>query len=368
MTQIAKLDHHPVTDRQPKQLADVKLANRNVSASAVYNPETLFDEDVPPTLAMDPTQIASKHLHGRKITHDKHLAERFCVELILAFFKKSLIPDAQDRMDRLRLKVEAGLREGEDIQELVAEEFSDISEQYMALEYLARQLEQKGGHDDALEDIYEALAELEQDQGQSIRAGIHALEALEKEMAQDRAIVEGLRSDYRALVELPTGLPAMMSLLLDRREVSELPQAVRSFSRALADDLGSGWPSRDPVHLRMLIDNLYHAEVLTTLAEQCRTQTAQLAKRHGLNLPLGRLLKDVVSLAQDRWASSSRFDSLGNSFGIREPSARVEFLGMVKRLIHEMPLKVYEDGDARLNLLTAAQEALDRAIEDEEAA
>ncbi len=79
------------------------------------------------------------------------------------------------------------------------------------------------------------------------------------------------------------------------------------------------------------------------------------------------LMKELVTLTGEKWVSASRFTGLADRWGLQDPSLRVAFLAGVKDIMREMPVPVFEDGDVRQSILNAAQEALDMAIDEEEA-
>ena len=78
------------------------------------------------------------------------------------------------------------------------------------------------------------------------------------------------------------------------------------------------------------------------------------------------LMKELVEITAEKWVSAARFTALADRWGLDDPAARVIFLTGVKRLMRDMPEKVFQDADARLSILNTAQEALDQAIDAEE--
>lgn len=78
------------------------------------------------------------------------------------------------------------------------------------------------------------------------------------------------------------------------------------------------------------------------------------------------LLKELVSLTSERWASPTRFAGLARQWAPGGVPAQIRFLTQVKAIVRSLPPQVFVDMDARLAVLGALQEALDQAIEQEE--
>lgn len=78
------------------------------------------------------------------------------------------------------------------------------------------------------------------------------------------------------------------------------------------------------------------------------------------------LMKELVAITGEKWVSASRFTAIVDRFGIRSTQNRILFLTGVKTLMRDIPVQVFPDMDARQAILHAAQEALDRAIEQED--
>lgn len=79
------------------------------------------------------------------------------------------------------------------------------------------------------------------------------------------------------------------------------------------------------------------------------------------------LLKELVALTAERWASPGRFGTLARQWVPEGTPAQIRFLTQVKAIVRSMPTQVFVDLDARQTMLGALQEALDQAIEQEEA-
>jgi type III secretion system TyeA family effector delivery regulator len=77
-----------------------------------------------------------------------------------------------------------------------------------------------------------------------------------------------------------------------------------------------------------------------------------------------RLMRAVVSFTAERWPNASRFIDLCNAEAGRDPETRIMFLTSVRKIISDMPVKVFIDMEQRDNVLIAVQDALDELIDD----
>ncbi len=78
------------------------------------------------------------------------------------------------------------------------------------------------------------------------------------------------------------------------------------------------------------------------------------------------LLKDLVTLTQEKWITPSRFSSLASRWAPDGLPLQIRFLTQVKQILRTMPVQAFPDLDARQAVLDALQEALDATINLEE--
>ena len=80
-----------------------------------------------------------------------------------------------------------------------------------------------------------------------------------------------------------------------------------------------------------------------------------------------RLIGSLLGLAEATWLSAAQVEKLAREQSLPSTEAEIYFLREVAELARAVPLKIFKDPDQRLKLVDAVQEALDRAIEREEA-
>ena len=78
------------------------------------------------------------------------------------------------------------------------------------------------------------------------------------------------------------------------------------------------------------------------------------------------LMRAVLNLKDQRFVDPSKITALTSHFNIDDIEAKIYFLRELLGVVRRFPLKIYNDDQARTRLLTAIQEALDLAIDEEE--
>ena len=80
-----------------------------------------------------------------------------------------------------------------------------------------------------------------------------------------------------------------------------------------------------------------------------------------------RLLSSLLELAEASWLSGAQVEKIVREQNLRSTEAEIYFLRELADLIRALPLKIFKDPEQRLKMVDAVQEALDKAIEREEA-
>ena len=80
-----------------------------------------------------------------------------------------------------------------------------------------------------------------------------------------------------------------------------------------------------------------------------------------------RLVGSLLDLAEASWLSAAQVEKVARDQRLPSTEAEIYFLRELADLVRALPLKAFKDPDQRLKLVDAVQEALDKAIEREEA-
>lgn len=244
------------------------------------------------------------------------------------------------------------------------------TQQHLLLQYALHEGLKSGAPAEVMDQIRDALADLEMEHGPQIRAGLNSLEAA-AEWAGDADGVEAFQSTYQDVVLGGGSLSHTLGLVLERLGGASGDDFVRGLNgliRALGADLAAARPSTEPNRLRSLVQDLYQLNVTATILDGAKALAETLKTEHRAPGVDGvQLTRDLVVITGEKWASASRFASLASGFGLRAPEAQIAFQTGVRGLLREMPTQVFADMDTRQSMLAAQQEALDAAIDLEDA-
>ena len=78
------------------------------------------------------------------------------------------------------------------------------------------------------------------------------------------------------------------------------------------------------------------------------------------------LMREVLKLKNTPFVDGTKIGSLATRLGIRDIEMQIYFLRELHGLIRKLPMKIYSDDKERDRLMSAVQDALDRAIDEED--
>ena len=245
--------------------------------------------------------------------------------------------------------------------------FGEATQQFMALQYALQQGEREGAAADQLEALRDALDDLEADHGPVIRADINTV-GVAAQGARSRQEVARFQATYRDVVLGHVSLAGTLQMALERFGLSDFAGGLARLVQALGQDLASASPSVDPARLQSLAKDLYHLSVASTVLDACQALHARIEARYGAlrGLP-AQLMQGLVKLSAEKWVSGSRFTTLARDYGATGVEVQIHFLSGIQQLMREMPVEVFVDLDQRQTVFAAIQDALDEAIDREDA-
>lgn len=172
---------------------------------------------------------------------------------------------------------------GEPPRQLAYQQSRDPSHQYVLLQYAFRQGQSEGASAEVLDRLADAIAEMEDQLGPQIRAGLNSIGSASI-WSQDAHGVETFQRTYRdvALGDLP--LSQTLRLVLERLGGSSgtlIEQGLKAMIAALGADLAAVRPSRERIRLKTLRSDLYELTVINTVFEGCKTLEKRLQQRQG---------------------------------------------------------------------------------------
>lgn len=239
-------------------------------------------------------------------------------------------------------------------------------QQFLALQYALQQGEQEGAPAERLQQLRDALADLQDDHGEQIRARLNTV-GVAAQQGQDAASVARFQDTY---AEVALGAPTLaqtLTLALDRFGAQGFAKGLQGLVAALGADLAATRQSTSPEKLQTLVSDLFQLEVVHTVLDGAQDLAQGLQLRHGhQGLNAEALVKQLVAISAERWVSSSRFEALADELGVHDNTARIGLLTGIKTLLKDLPPRVFPDPEARQTTLDALQGALDSSIAREE--
>lgn len=331
----------------------------------------------------------SKHSSQRK----KEAAltqEMMSVEAILAYMEETEQQDGQEQLAQLARRVlsrqgaapgqaarggarDAGApqtsrrtrsRSEGDASDEVKKAYGNPTQRILALQYILQTGEREEAPEEVLEDLRDALDDLEMEHGAAARADINTIGAAAQ---GGRDTLADFQSTYRDVVLGENSLAATLQLALERFGEGDFTSGLARLTQALGQDLAAARPSTEPARLQSLVQDLYHLGVASTVLDGCRELHARLGDQHG---PLAgtpvQLMQQLVGISAEKWITGSRFSALSQDFGAQAVQLQILFLTGVKALLRDMPPQIFADADQRHTAFQAVQDALDTAIDREE--
>lgn len=239
-------------------------------------------------------------------------------------------------------------------------------QQFLMLQFALDEGEREGAPAERLQQLRDALADLDEDHGGEIRARLNSVGAASQH-AGDAVGVARLQDTY---VDVALGTPTLaqtLNLALERFGLQGFPAGLKGLVAALGADLAATRHSTSPEKLQTLVSDLFQLEVVQTVLDGAQDLAHGLKVRHGHSgLDPEALVKQLVAISAERWVSAGRFEQLCNDLGVHDLQARIGLLTGVKTLLKDLPPRVFPDPEARQTTLDALQGALDAVIQQEE--
>lgn len=270
-----------------------------------------------------------------------------------------------------RVRARAGTDAGSDDDpvEEVKKAYGNATHRILALQYILQMAEREEAPEapeELLDELREALDDLEMEHGAAAQADINTI-ATAAQDGRGREEVLGFQATYRDVVLGENSLAATLQLALARFGDGDFAAGLGRLTQALGQDLAAARPSTDPTRLQSLVQDLYHLGVASTVLDGCKELHARISSQHRplASTPV-KLMQELVGISAEKWITGSRFAALSSDFGAHEVQPQIVFLTGVKGLVRDMPTKIFADAEQRQTIFQAVQDALDTAIDREE--
>ena len=314
-------------------------------------------------------QMEIKDIEDRSVEESGSYGERVNeIEGVWKLLDEQL-PDLD--LDALRALLENFLEQEtlseDDISRMVQERFGDPSHTYAALDTLASEL--RGHGREEMADRTAAVRDrMLQDNGPAIRAGLNVSATAFEVAAGDRAAAAELRDLYRTTVLAAPGPAGVYRGMIQQFGVDGFSDHLRFLTRAVGDDLAAAGPSVEPARLQELLEDLSALRVLDTAHDRCAQLARRVNQQGPVTLTPTEVLQNLLPLTEEPINGPAKLLALADRLGIPADryDTRVALLRESRDVLAALPVAVYRDGDARMTLLRAVQEAMDITIEQEE--
>ena len=79
------------------------------------------------------------------------------------------------------------------------------------------------------------------------------------------------------------------------------------------------------------------------------------------------MMKALVAVTGEKWVGATRFTAMEQQHQLKEVPAQIAFHSTARDVLRQIPPAIFADTDTRQSILNASQEALDMAIDKEDA-
>ena len=258
----------------------------------------------------------------------------------------------------------------ENPRELARQQSRDPAMQYVLLQHALVEGKEAGISQAAQERLQDAIADLEMERGPEIRAGINTA-GVAASTTGSPAERENFQDTYRDVVLGQSSMSQTLKTVFDRFASEGQQQVglqIGNLIKALGADLSAARPSQDSNRLQALVQDLYQLEVAVTVLDRC-TELAALVQdkfTHNKIEPL-EMMKSLVAVTGEKWVGATRFTAMEQQHQLSEVPAQIAFHSTARDILRQIPPAIFADTDTRQSILNASQEALDMAIDKEDA-
>jgi len=276
--------------------------------------------------------------------------------------KYTELMDRQGKKDQLEgfiagLSAKKGQSPGDVVKEAL-KFFKDPADAYAALAYAGKALGQP--LDQGV--FAEAMDQLEDLEGKKIQhrlaAGVTALEF------EGLGEADGLKELYSRTV-MDLGSPGeVYERILKDYGADRFEEALDFLNRTLGKDMAATSSSTDKVRLSGISRDLGVVRQLYGLNAQCRALHEKIMPVSGEDSPLtvSRLAQEVLKLRDARFVGAFDIEAIADKAGIKAIEDRIRFFQEFSTMARNLSETLFSDGNGRLSLIEAVQNALDDAI------
>lgn len=218
--------------------------------------------------------------------------------------------------------------------------------------------------------VQRMMDELEDEYGSEIHATI--LGALEAQAYASLASTDALSELYTDTVCRFAGVKEVFGFIHKEYGEAGFNRAMDYLFGTLGADMASDIPSMGKTHLENVHANLDRVRLLQNACIQCETLLSRWENEQGVpnareSLPPLRMAGRLIDLNEINYLGAMHIEGLMTEISPRNPEHEVLLLQDILGAIRALPVRLFGDDQGRMKVLAAAQQAVDKAIEREDA-
>ena len=319
-------------------------------------------------LSMQFEEKSSKKLSERRLGEMRSHSSAYA-DAIEKWMKTMPDMPGKDETDRLlrQLRQMASDGRGADAAELkgmLAKLSGDPSHQFAMLDILDSALQADEKELGRLVDL--VRSQLMKEKGGEIRAGINLASEVNARSTTPEEM-SGLRDLYRSEILGFKSPQDCFRSLLASRGAGGLDGAIEFLFKGCGIDLTSAMPSRDPVELRRIMQDLQCVQVLKTVLGMMDQLGNRMTKEFGVKMLLGTeaMTSKIVDFTEKPFVTGSQVGSFVAECAVMKLLAQMDFTRELMNVFRKLSPRLFASEEDREKLVDSTQEHLDSLIAEE---
>jgi type III secretion system YopN/LcrE/InvE/MxiC family regulator len=319
-------------------------------------------------LSMQFEEKSSKKLSERRLGEMRSHSSAYA-DAIEKWMKTMPDMPGKDETDRLlrQLRQMASDNRGADastLKGMLAKLSGDPSHQFAMLDILDSAL--ASGEEELGKLLNQVRSELLNEKGGEIRAGINLASEVNARSTTPEEMSD-LRNLYRSEILGFKSPQDCFRSLLASRGAGGLDGAIEFLFKGCGVDLGSAAPSRDPVELRRIMQDLQCVQVLKTVLGMMDQLGVRMTKEFGVNMLLGAeaMTSKIVDFTEKPFVTGSQVGSFVAECAVMKLLARMDFTRELMNVFRKLSPRLFASEEDREKLVNSTQEHLDSLIAEE---
>ena len=319
-------------------------------------------------LSMQFEEKSSKKLSERRLGEMRSHSSAYA-DAIEKWMKTMPDMPSKDETDRLlrQLRQMASDNRGADastLKGMLAKLSGDPSHQFAMLDILDSAL--ASGEEELGKLLNQVRSELLNEKGGEIRAGINLASEVNARSTTPEEMSD-LRNLYRSEVLGFKSPQDCFRSLLASRGAGGLDGAIEFLFKGCGVDLGSAAPSRDPVELRRIMQDLQCVQVLKTVLGMMDQLGVRMTKEFGVNMLLGSeaMTSRIADFTEKPFVTGAQIGSFVTECAVMKLLAQMDFTRELMNVFRKLSPRLFASEEDREKLVNSTQEHLDSLIAEE---